>query len=124
MNFDINKLFVGIDLVEVDRFKDIEKQKKFIDNIFSKREINDCRGKNSFEESLAGRFAAKEAVKKTVEESIKFNEIEIINNKNGVPRVNFLNKKMSEKYKSIISISHLKSIAHAICITYKKTRKT
>ena len=55
-------LRIGIDLVEIKRFKNIAKKTNFLANIFTERELKDCEKKQA--ESLAARFAAKEAVKK------------------------------------------------------------
>ncbi len=118
MKTNINKIKIGVDLVEVGRFKDVEGKKKFLENIFTPRELMDCRNKNNFHESLAARFAAKEAVRKSIAENINFNEIEIINEKNGDPSVVFLNKKIKKKYRSLISITHTKQFAQAFCLTF------
>lgn len=115
--FNINQIAIGIDLVEIKRFKNAKKSSRFMQNIFTEKELRDCRKKPA--QSLAGRFAAKEAVKKTIKENIRFNEIEIINAKNGAPQINFLNKKIKKKYKSLITISHIKSVAQAACLTYR-----
>ena len=88
-------LRIGIDLVEIKRFKNIAKKTNFLANIFTERELKDCEKKQA--ESLAARFAAKEAVKKTISENIGFNKIEIVNKKNGAPQVNFLEKKIKDK---------------------------
>ncbi len=109
---------IGIDLIEISRFKNIAEKTRFLENNFTKKELKDCKKKPA--ESLAARFAAKEAIRKTIDENIKFNLIEIINKKTGKPDVNFLDKNVKRKYKSEISISHTQSIAQAVCITFKK----
>lgn len=116
----LNNLFIGIDLVEVSRFANIKNNKQFFKNIFTKTELRQCQKKPSPAQSLAARFAAKEAVKKTIKNNIEFNKIEIINNKDGAPKVNFLDKKIKNKYKSLISITHTKQFAQAICLTQTK----
>ncbi len=116
--FNIDTVSIGTDLVEVDRFVGARSKKKFLENTFTLKELNDCNCKHNFYESLAARFAAKEAVKKSIKENIKLNEIEIINEKNGAPAVVFLNKKIKKKYKSLISITHTKRLAQAICLTF------
>jgi holo-[acyl-carrier protein] synthase len=115
--FNINQMAIGTDLVEVERFKNIKMDSRFAKNIFTEQELRYCQKKPA--QNLAGLFAAKEAVKKTIKENIRFNEIEIIHAKNGAPRVNFLNKDIKKKYKSLITISDIKSIAQAACLTYK-----
>ncbi|MEK7658945.1 MAG: holo-ACP synthase [Patescibacteria group bacterium] len=109
---------IGIDLIEVKRFENIAEKTRFLVNNFTKKELKDCKKRQI--ESLAGKFAAKEAVRKTIKENVKFNAIEIINNKDGSPCVNFLDKKIKEKYESEISITHTKFMAQAVCITFKK----
>ncbi len=110
---------IGIDLVEIERFNDVKGKKQFLKNIYTPKEIRDCEKKKNFIESMAARFAAKEAVKKTIKEKIKFNQIEIINLKNGSPKVKILDLKLKNKYRSIISISHSNKFAEAICLTFK-----
>ena len=106
---------IGIDLVEIKRFKDIAKKTRFLENNFTEKELKDCEKKQA--ESLAGRFAAKEAVRKTISENNAFNRVEIFNKKNGAPQVNFLDKNIKKKYKSEISITHTKHLSQAICLT-------
>lgn len=109
---------VGTDLIEVSRFENFDFDGRLAKNVFTRRELRDCKSKNYPSQSLAGRFAAKEAVKKTIKENIKFNEIEIINCRDGSPRVNFLNKKTKKKYLSIISIAHTNQLGQAVCLTF------
>ncbi len=111
-------LGVGIDVESIDKFEGLKSS--FLDKVFTKKELSDCKKKKNFAESLAGRFAAKEAIRKTIKESTPFNKIEIINEKDGSPKVVFLDKKMKKNYESLISISHTKKIAQAICLTLKK----
>lgn len=109
---------IGVDIVEVQRFENFDWNSRLAKNIFTAKEIKECKKKKNPFESLAGRFAAKEAIKKTIAENIKFNKIEITNRKSGAPKVNFLDKKIKNKYKSQISISHTKHIAQAVCLTF------
>lgn len=114
---------IGIDIVEVSRFENFDENSRLAKNIFSRKEMAECKKKKNPAQSLAGKFAAKEATRKTIAENIKFNLIEIISGKSGVPAVNFLDKKISKKYKSEISISHVEFLAEAVCITYKNNKK-
>lgn len=111
---------IGLDIENVDRFArlDFKKNISFFNKVYSRGEIEDCKKKVRPAESFAGRFAAKEAVKKTIKENLEFNEIEIRNNQAGAPEVRFLNKKIQKKYKSIISIAHTKDFAEAVCLTF------
>ncbi|MFA7676112.1 MAG: holo-ACP synthase [Candidatus Shapirobacteria bacterium] len=116
-NFSDNKISIGTDLVEIGRFKNVDSS--FLKKVFTEKEVNQCKKKINFEESLAGRFSGKEAVKKTIKENIDFNKIEITSNENGAPVVNILNKQIKKKYKIILSISHTAGLAHAVCLTFK-----
>jgi holo-[acyl-carrier protein] synthase len=118
----INNIGIGIDIENINRFAklDLKKNRNFFDKIYTRKEKEYCLLKSNPFPHLAARFAAKEAIKKTIGDKIAFSEIEITNDKNGAPKVKFLNKKIENKYKSIISISHTQSMAQAVCITFKK----
>ena len=80
-------LAVGVDLIEVNRIAaSLEKYgQRFLDRIFTVREQEYCDGRA---ESLAARFAAKEAVAKAMGTGIgdiSWQDIEIINEDNGRP---------------------------------------
>ncbi len=55
----------GIDLVEIERFRRLNPaiKKRFLNRVFTAQELSDCAGKD---QSLAGRFAAKEAAAKAL----------------------------------------------------------
>ncbi len=58
---------VGVDIVEIRRIKDIvEKNEKFLEKIFTSKEIQYLKIRNLRPEYVAGRFAAKEAVSKAL----------------------------------------------------------
>lgn len=59
------KITSGIDLIEIDRIQQVIDRHgpRFLTRVFTPAELVDCAGKN---ESLAGRFAAKEAVVKAL----------------------------------------------------------
>ena len=70
----IESLGVGIDIVEVDRFKKkkYEKNKIFYKKIFVCSEINYCLKFKNSAERFAAKFAIKEAVIKSIFEKIHF----------------------------------------------------
>lgn len=81
---------IGIDIVEVKRLRDIiqrwgERARK---RMFTSKELNyaHMRKKGEFIH-LAGRFAAKEAVVKSLGQPTSFSEVEISKEKNGRPYV-------------------------------------
>lgn len=74
---------LGVDLVYIPRFEKLMQDKAFIEKVFLKSEISDCRP-----EHLAGLFAAKEAFFKAANKigvKPKWLEIEIKTQKKGSP---------------------------------------
>ena len=58
---------IGVDIVEIRRIKDIlERNDKFLEKIFTIKEIEYLKARNLRPEYVAGRFAAKEAVSKAL----------------------------------------------------------
>jgi len=78
---------VGVDLVEISRFKELQLNINFMTRIFSNSE------KNLEVKSLAGRFAAREALYKALPNKSLFNlrDIEILNRVDGRPEFVFDN---------------------------------
>lgn len=115
----------GTDIIEIDRIKDsIEKLgEAFLNKIYTKEEIEYCESKNNVKyQHYAARFAAKEAVFKAVSNSLKnkfeitWQNIQVKNEENGRPKIEFLNCDF-EKIKNIdISISHCKEYAVAMVV--------
>jgi holo-[acyl-carrier protein] synthase len=96
--------------------------------VFSKAEIAYCESKKNKFEHYAARFAAKEAFFKALgtgwAENTLFNEVEIINNKEGKPAIALLGSTLDTinamGIKNIlVSLTHIKSIASAIVIVEK-----
>tara|TARA_B100000925_G_C21861651_1_gene410241 strand:+ start:225 stop:587 length:363 start_codon:yes stop_codon:yes gene_type:complete len=120
----LNNFYPGIDIVDIDRIKcAIEKyQNKFLNKVFNKEEQDYCNSKPNPSMHFSGKFAAKEAVMKTIFSSSKlssigFKDISIINDNNGAPIV-YIN---GHSEKSInISISHTDSQAIALAILKEK----
>jgi len=83
-------LNTGIDLVEINRMKTaVEKWgERLLKRVFTEREINYSRKKACFYTHLAARFAAKEAVIKSLgKRDIDFKNIEVVNNDFGKPEI-------------------------------------
>ena len=125
---------IGTDLVNSERVEKLLTKfgNKFLFKIFSKKEINNS--KTSFNKALyfSKRFAGKEAFWKAMspnkENTLYFNEIEILSNKNGKPYVNligmtknkvsYLEKSLNYKFDFHISISDEKPNALAFVIIF------
>ena len=106
---------IGTDIVNIDRIKKSLKNKKFIERIFNKKEIQKCKLILKKSNCYAKRFAAKEAFSKAlgtgISKGINFNEIIVLNNKSGKPYIilkgetkKILNKIIKRK-KTKISLS-------------------
>lgn len=105
---------IGIDIVDLARFKDLASNKKFINRYFHKSESE------LKLQSLAGRFAAREALFKALNSQDLYNlqDIQVINTKSGEPKFVFKNElKKHFKFRKIhLSISHLPEYAISIVI--------
>lgn len=118
------KIKCGTDIIEVSRIKEsIEKLgDKFLNKIYTQKEIEYCLSKNNMKyQHFAARFAAKEAIFKAISSLIKnkyeitWKDVEVLNDENGRPYVHFLNNIYNIEQIDI-SISHLKEYAIATCI--------
>jgi holo-[acyl-carrier protein] synthase len=119
---------IGTDIIETSRIKKIfDKNKKFKNRIFSLTEIKYCESKSKKISSYSKRFAAKEAFAKAlgvgISKGISFNEISIVNNKNGAPHIELLGKtktiikKITKKnIKIYLSLSDEKKYALAMVV--------
>ncbi len=102
---------IGIDIVEVGRFRKISK--RFLKRVYTPAEIKYCQKSATPELHFAARFAAKEAViKATTDKKIAMRDIFVKNRKNGAPEV-FVK---GRKQKFFISISHTKTAAVAVVV--------
>lgn len=115
---------VGTDIIEIDRFKDIENIDKFLEKNFSKNEQNYIKTKKNKFETIAGIFACKEAVMKAFKKGIftfSLTKVEILKDENNAPYV-FINEEISNLLKEFnaseicVSISHSKNYATSVCV--------
>ena len=115
----IEKLGIGIDIADVDQFKTILYSEKanFYKKIFLPSEIKYCLKYNNPYEHFAGKFALKEAVKKSINEHISMLDIET-SHSNFKPVVK-LRGKWKKRYNLLASISHEKKFAVAMVISEK-----
>ena len=108
---------IGIDIVSVSRIKDAEKRwgRRFLDRVFTEREIKYAMLHKSPHSRLAARFAAKEAITKAMGTGftggITWKDIEALNKDSGRPEI-ILHGKVREIAESMevrrihLSISH------------------
>lgn len=114
---------IGIDIEEVKRFRKLPYKSKsaFYKKIFTDQEIKYCLAKSDSYQHFAGKFTAKEAVSKALNQSVyKAKSIEILNNKDGSPIVKC--KKLNVKCKILVSVSHTKDYAVALALAAGSTQ--
>ena len=87
---------IGADIVRISRISKSIKKKSFINRLFNKDEILKCNKTKNSANCFAKRFAAKEAFSKAlgtgVAKGINFNEIVVLNEKNGKPYIKLIDK--------------------------------
>ena len=100
----------GIDLVLINRFKNLINNKRFLEDNFNNSEIDYINKHNSLD-TIAGIYAAKEAFLKALKKGINnysLKDIEILHDNNNCPYINLHNnlKKDFNINNISISISH------------------
>lgn len=121
-------LGIGVDIIEIDRIeKVLDRTPRFLDRNFTEKEIEYFKQNNFRYESIAGNFAAKEAISKAIGTGVRgfrLRDIEILRDDLGKPFVNTYNNlnEICIKYsvKEIkVSISHSENyaVANSIVIT-------
>ena len=114
---------IGTDILDIRRFERLYLNwgNRLLSRLFNKNEIPSYSSKKKFIQSLAGKFAAKEAISKAfgtgIGSVIGFKDIKILKNKNGAPTASIdnINDKVIH-----ISISHSDYYAIAFAILEKK----
>lgn len=112
----------GIDIVEVRRIREVVNRwgDKFLNRVFTDRELDYCNLKGSFKfQSLAARFAAKEAIVKALgRKDLALKDIEVLNDGDGKPTVGKRSKNGMSQI--LLSISHTDEYAVASALVVKK----
>lgn len=115
------KLATGVDLIEIARIEEVVARhgKHYLERIYTSAELEQC-GKRA--ESLAGRFAAKEATAKALGSGIgdvTWTEIEILGDENNAPILTLHGealKKANELGLSTWSVSISHSQSHSVAL--------
>ena len=125
-------LGIGIDLISNDRISKLLKNKNFINRTYGKNEIKLSKKTKNKINYFAKRFAAKEALVKSLgtgfRNNLNFKDIEILNDKMGKPyflrskKINhIINRKFKIKtYNLFLSISDEKDYSIAFSILQSK----
>ena len=125
----MNILDIGRDIIEVERIKNsLSKRGGFLKKIFTDKEIEMFQSKGNNPKTIAGNFAAKEAISKSLGLGVRgynFKDIEILRDNLGKPIVTTYNnlKEICIQYSVLeikVSISHTDNYAVANAITITK----
>lgn len=108
---------IGIDIADTDKFEKLpySENMDFYNKIFSISEIKYCMKFKYPSSHFAGKFALKEAVKKSISLSIPMKDI-VTSHSNSKPKIILTNKK---KFIFVCSLSHEKNMAIAVVISQK-----
>ena len=114
-------IYIGTDIVSIDRIKKNVKDKKFLYKIFTDKEIEYCILHTKPYIHFSGKYAAKEAVKKAllgnkIVTHISMIDIEVLNNPDKSPYITLNNL---NDIKCNVSISHDGDYAIAFIILEK-----
>lgn len=110
------KFGIGTDIEKVSRFR--AKNKTFLKKFLSERELRNIRNHNAGH--LAGIFCAKEAVIKACSgiERLNFENIEVLNNRDGSPYAMLKGCKKLASKNIRISISHSREYAVSTAVLF------
>ena len=114
---------VGIDIVPIAKIDDlISNYRECLEKVYTKKEMDYCRGKRNTGEFFAARFAAKEAVLKALGiglgKEVAWTDVETVSTNSGKPKV-YLHGKVEEMARKQgicalkISLSHCEQFAIA-----------
>lgn len=111
-------IMIGIDIVDVRRIAAMVERygERFLDRVFTPAEISYAEKKKRSEESLAGRFAAKEAFMKASGRRLVFREIEVLSD-SGRPFIMYHGTRHDD-----VSISHERLYAVSVVMLKEDTK--
>tara|TARA_Y200000002_G_scaffold279700_1_gene233823 strand:- start:27 stop:413 length:387 start_codon:yes stop_codon:yes gene_type:complete len=121
-------LGIGVDIIDNKRIKQLIKSNKFKSRIYSNKELKLSQKTKNKVAFFSKRFAAKEAFSKALgtgfSSNLNFKDIEITNDKKGMPRyaenkkiIKIVQQKYKiKKFKSFLSISDEKDYSTAFAI--------
>ena len=125
-------LGIGVDIVNNLRIKKSIKNNLFVNRVFSKSEIYQSKKTLNKSNYFSKRFAAKEAFMKAIGTgfrfNVNFNDISVINNKEGKPELKItnnvkkllINRHKVKKFNLFISLSDEKNYSLAFVVIQKK----
>ena len=99
----------GIDIVQINRFEKLKTNTTFMNNTFNQRELEYIEKRNYINSTIAGMFAAKEALLKALKKGIdncSLKNIEITHDSNNCPEILLHNELKNLNHNINVSISH------------------
>ena len=110
-----NNFGIGVDIIEINRFRDLNAFSPFHKRIYTTEEMRYCSGFSDPAPHLAAIFAGKEAVLKAVgaRTNLSMQSIEILHDIIGVPSVELC---QLTEIKILLSLAHSKEYAVAIAL--------
>jgi holo-[acyl-carrier protein] synthase len=115
---------LGIDLVDVERIRQKLNDEAFLTRVFTERERTECLRRAKPEESLAARWAAKEAVAKAlgvgIGRNLSFQNIEVLDGHGKAPRIELNGPYGAMNMRITLSITHTRTAAAAVVMIYPK----
>lgn len=117
MKHSLQNFGMGIDIVDIERFKKLPflKNKDFYKKIFSDSEIKYCLKFKYPSSHFGGKFALKEAVKKSINHPLSMKNIKT-SHSNSKPKVSITN---CDNYLFLATLSHESNLAVAVVISQK-----
>jgi holo-[acyl-carrier protein] synthase len=118
---------VGTDLIEIDRIERSYKRygQSFLDRIYTPWEIEYCMRKKNYAESLAARFAAKEAGAKAlgtgISHGVSWREFEVVRQRSGKPDLRLSGRaaQIADRLgirRLSLSVSHSRTMSIAVVV--------
>ena len=121
-------MLIGVDIIEIERVKKaVKRTPRFLERVFTSRELGYCMNKANPYPSLAVRFAAKEALRKlhpALIAGVRFHDLEVLPGEDGRPQV-YLHGEAQQRCRAegiveiSISLAHSREQAIATAIAKK-----
>lgn len=113
---------IGTDIIEVDRIRRaIQRRESFAARVFTQTERQYCLSTGDPYQRFSGRFAAKEAVAKSLGTSLSWQDVEIVTGESGEPIVRLKNRAadVAAGRRVLVTISHCRSyaVAYAVAVS-------
>jgi holo-[acyl-carrier protein] synthase len=123
-----NVVGVGIDAVDVERFRTVlGRRRGFAERVFTAAERAEVAGRRDPAPGLAARFAAKEAVMKSLSAGLgafDFADVEVVRGEGGAPALTVTGRAAAlAESRAVagwhISLSHTATVAMAVAVAYR-----